>query len=320
MTTEEKSISPKMQEFLDLVDRTVAKAQESDHAAVRSLIDKNADPAFKEVTPVMASLIFKSHNGHNRDLALSKATYYAEAMSRGEWKRHHQGIAFYADGNLADGQHRLAAVIFCGKPQIFLITTSFDDDAFDTIDIGKSRTAPDALALRGIADPGIKAAIARTTMQYEHLFQKNRSFTPTVIEIEQFIRANTEQFDTVIEMARTMVKNCSDPCLSESETATAALLLIRGGYQQGAVSGYLSAILLGVADREGAVTIDLGKQFLRAKVSEKRVHKMNKTVKMALVCKGASLYVDNKIVRSISWNPKKEPVPAPMPPLPMAAE
>jgi hypothetical protein len=86
------------------------------------------------------------------------------------------------------------------------------------------------------------------------------------------------------------------------------------------VSAYLSAILLGVADHEGAVTIDLGKQFTKAKVSEKRVHRMNKTVKMALLCKGAPLHVHNKTVRSISWNPKKEPVPAPMPPMAEAAE
>ena len=313
-TEEVPKVTPQMQAFNEKVDALVAAATEKDRVALRELIKPDAVIGVREVTPVMAALIFKEHNGHNREFSYSKALYYAQAMERGDWKINHQGVAFYADGNLADGQHRFAAVLMANKPQRFVVMASFDDDAFDTIDIGKIRNAGDALFLRGVADPAVKAAIVRVVMAYEHKQKTGRFLTPTVIEVEKFVK-DESRIGTVIEMARTITKNCSDPCMSENETAAAALLLLRGGYTENAVSGYLSAIQLGVADHEGAVVIDLGRQFMKARISERRVHRMNKEHKLALLCKGAQLHVLDKTVRSLKWDPKKEPMPAPTPPV-----
>src|SRR5262249_48507370 len=169
-------------------------------------------------------------------------------MERGEWKLTHQGVAFYPDGNTADGQHRFGAIILSDKVQRFVVMTSFADDAYDAIDNGKGRNSADAGGLAGITEAGIKSNVSRTVMQYEEKWRTGRAYSPTIIEVVKFMSANDRQVKTVVDMARTMVKNCAEPCMSEAETASAALLMIRGGYTEGAVSGYLSAIQLGVAD------------------------------------------------------------------------
>lgn len=314
-TTETPKISPQMEAFNTKVGRLIAASTEADRATVAALVKADQPIGVKEITPPMAAVLFKNHNGHNRDFGYAKALYYAMAMERGEWKLTHQGVAFYPDGNTADGQHRFGGIVLSDKAQRFVVMTSFADDAYDAIDSGKGRTSGDAGALAGIADAGIKSSVSREVMRYEEWWRSGRRYAPTIIETVKFMSANDRQLKTVTDMARTMVKNCSEPCMSEAETASAALLMVRGGYAEGTVSGYLSAIQLGVADHDGAAALDLSRQFMKAKHSEKAANRMGKSHKLALICKGAPLHVLGKSVRSVRWDPKKEPVPAPTPPV-----
>ncbi|WP_277214004.1 hypothetical protein, partial [Isoptericola croceus] len=91
--------------------------------------------------------------GHNRNFGLAKAKFYADAMKRGEWKLIHQGLAFYPDGKIADGQHRLAAVAISGTTQKFVMFPNFQDGDVDAIDVGKARSAGDAVQLLGFEEP-----------------------------------------------------------------------------------------------------------------------------------------------------------------------
>ena len=63
------------------------------------------------ITPKRAAEMLE-HNGHNRPLTRTRVREFAEAMKRGDWQLTHQGIAFDTDGQLKDGQHRLAAMPF----------------------------------------------------------------------------------------------------------------------------------------------------------------------------------------------------------------
>ena len=124
-------------------------------------------------------------------------------------------------------------------------------------------------------------------------------------------------------MARGGSDKCSDPCLALTECAVAILLRLRGDYSRNLVGGYISAVQLGIADSEGAPAAILSKKFLKAKHSERRVNRINQRDMLAMICKGASLHVQGKIVTdsAVKWNPKREPLPTAQPPaLSYAAE
>ena len=66
------------------------------------------------ITPSMAKAWMET-NKQNRSFSRSTALKYAADMKAGLWQETHQNaIAFYEDGRLADGQHRLSAITEAG--------------------------------------------------------------------------------------------------------------------------------------------------------------------------------------------------------------
>jgi hypothetical protein len=90
-------------------------------------------------------------------------------MKRGYWALNHQPIAFDEEGNLLDGQHRLAAIVRSGKTIRMLVARnvprefgSDGDKHFvqETIDGGKPRSIGDRINLSyGIANANMKSAV-----------------------------------------------------------------------------------------------------------------------------------------------------------------
>ncbi|MGI5195677.1 hypothetical protein ACQEVY_18845 [Streptomyces sp. CA-288835] len=101
------------------------------------------------VTPEKAQKWLSENNRGNRPLSATHVSSLARALERGEWRIHHQGIAFTADGRLLDGQHRLAAIVQARKPAELLIARGVDPATFSVMDTGKRRTARDLLHLEG---------------------------------------------------------------------------------------------------------------------------------------------------------------------------
>ena len=143
-----------------------------------------------EITPGIAAAIYRHFNTHNRELSIAKAKEYAAAMVRGEWKLNHQGMAAYPSGTLADGQHRCCAIVLSGNSQRVTMYCGLEQHAADTIDLSKSRNAGDALQLAGIDKGKIKAAIARTVMEYRHESTEMIKPKLSVIQVEQWVLAN----------------------------------------------------------------------------------------------------------------------------------
>lgn len=69
------------------------------------------------------------------------------------------------NGKLANGQHRLRAVMKSGKSQPFLVMTSDDAELYKVIDAGIKRTVADGLV--GVLHGNESAAIARLVMAYQ---------------------------------------------------------------------------------------------------------------------------------------------------------
>jgi len=103
-----------------------------------------------EITPDMARMMLDT-NTNNRNLSERAVTQFATAMENDNWELNHQGIAFYEGGMLADGQHRLAAIIRVNKPIKMMVTTGMPKSTAMTLDSGRRRSLIDGVKISGAA-------------------------------------------------------------------------------------------------------------------------------------------------------------------------
>lgn len=116
------------------------------------------------VTPEMATE-WLNHNTHNRPLRHGLVERYAAIMRAGGWKLVHQGIAFTAEGDIVDGQHRLFAVIESGMTIAFNVTRGVLAETQMVIDDHAKRTVRDVAVLqRGLGEADNRHIGAARTM------------------------------------------------------------------------------------------------------------------------------------------------------------
>jgi hypothetical protein len=103
-----------------------------------------------QITPDMARNMLTS-NPVNRRLSERAVSDLAKAIINNDWQITHQGIAFYDDGTLADGQHRLTAVVKANVPVYMMITKGLSKDSAMSIDSGRRRSLIDGVKISGAA-------------------------------------------------------------------------------------------------------------------------------------------------------------------------
>jgi len=102
------------------------------------------------ITPEKARVLLEFNNG-NRTLSQHCLNRYVEDMKAGRWRAETgETIKISKSGYLMDGQHRLTAVIRANVSVRMFICYGVDDDAFEVIDTGKSRTAADIFKIAGV--------------------------------------------------------------------------------------------------------------------------------------------------------------------------
>lgn len=131
------------------------------------------DGAFTEktlVTPQMAAKWLES-NENNRRVQKDRVKLYASVMSRGGWHFTHQGIAFYEDGRLADGQHRLLAIHLSQVSVWMNVTYGLKLPAATAVDTGRPRNLTNAMHFMGLDTRNKFVPVARALFQ-EYLSQR----------------------------------------------------------------------------------------------------------------------------------------------------
>lgn len=118
------------------------------------------------VTPAMAEQWLKS-NTRNRKAAQPTINAYAADMAAGRWELTNQGIAFYETGELADGQHRLMAIIKSNTPVQMMVTYGLKVSAINGIDQHKIRAVHDVLTMTSSGQvSSIDVAVVRLCFGY----------------------------------------------------------------------------------------------------------------------------------------------------------
>jgi len=143
------------------------------------------------VTPAQAKEWLDSTNKRNRPLTMARARTYASDMKSGHWYETHQGIAFYEDGILADGQTRLKAITIADVPVEMNVSFGLPIEASLGIDAHRMRATADQIAISQ-SSPWIgknEIAIAKAMLRLEGDTSERRSTT----EIADFCEKHKER-------------------------------------------------------------------------------------------------------------------------------
>lgn len=145
------------------------------------------------ITPVRAEAMLGT-NYDNRSLREAHVVKYASDMAAGIWPENGSAIVFDADGNLIDGQHRLAACVQSGAAFTTLVVRDVPRMTQNTIDDGVKRTISDRFAFEGYPSTHIAASVCRRVLLYQDGRRASRTsrYNPSTREfIELYQRDRT---------------------------------------------------------------------------------------------------------------------------------
>lgn len=103
------------------------------------------------VTPTLAKQ-FLQKNGCNRPIRPHEITKNVNIILKNKWCLTHQGLAFYKDGSLADGQHRLWAIVTTGIAVQMMVTYDLEKSSALAIDVGSKRSIADGIKIGGFSN------------------------------------------------------------------------------------------------------------------------------------------------------------------------
>lgn len=100
------------------------------------------------ITPVQAAKLL-AKNQSNRKIRDTVVRKYASDMAAGRWQLGAGTIDFDSDGNLLNGQHRLAACVLADVPFETIVVHNVAAGTQTVMDIGAGRSLADLLHFRG---------------------------------------------------------------------------------------------------------------------------------------------------------------------------
>jgi hypothetical protein len=183
------------------------------HATKQTIRTYNMEITRVNVTPSLAQSWLETLNTKNRSISRAKVNVYAAEIAAGTWRNTHQNcIAFYEDGTLADGQHRLAAIVKTDTPVEMFVADGLSRVDGAAIDQGRARKMTDALIIGGMVESSkyisSQVAILRMVRQAETSDLRAMTATATaekIAEISEGIYFSTENMSG----ARAGVRNAS---------------------------------------------------------------------------------------------------------------
>lgn len=136
------------------------------------------------ITPEIAKAWLEGHNNHDlqRNLNSKHVDSLAKDMADGNFKLNGEAIKFDTQNRLIDGQHRLSACIKANVAFDSLVVHGVEDakNVFNTLDMGKKRSAALALSNAGYKNSNNVAATARLdwcAKRWPNSWNARRSFT-----------------------------------------------------------------------------------------------------------------------------------------------
>lgn len=282
----------KTDEAVAAIALVASTATEQDHAQFKSMLNKASTPGAEVITltPQLGALIFLESNKRNRDWRVARSESLARQMRNGEWCLNGQGIQFYKDGLLADGQHRTAAVAMAGLSVPISVFYGMETNAIVTIDCGTKRNAADALHLDGVENPRLIEALIRTANQYE-LKAKVASVKrlESNSEILKACQEDMARIKEAILIGQMSVKGISNPTLTEAEAAKTAYIFIKNGWNKEQIAQRLAFFQAGQDENESSPLFRVATAINKAKATKSTTERLAAMSQIGLIVKAFQL-------------------------------
>ena len=204
-------------------------------------------PEFKvmQMTPEKAKNILISKNRNNRNLKANNLKRLVTAIENGEWKVTNNGLAFDEQGNLIDGQHRLAAIVQTNKTLPILVCSKMDPRIFDCVDTGAARTAGDGIDILGSSHGKYIAAAIKCYHLYNHWPKRAWSSTVTPSSA-QIVKIYEEKKDTIEALYSVVAKKHKNyKCFPISVGLTFTMICLDAGWSDLQMWEFWDAVTLG---------------------------------------------------------------------------
>lgn len=180
------------------------------------------------VTPGVAAIVFNRFNCGNRNWLYQKTVDFATAMRTNEWLEHnHQMIQFCPDGDLGDGQHRLAAIVLSGMTIEVEIGYGVSREHMQTVDAGTVRFGRDHAKIAGISNSVIKETIVKMYAAYHTKLGDEDARLYSSRKVSNEITRNDTDLNRAIQIATETIVGVSKPVLSRPLTRAVAYILLK---------------------------------------------------------------------------------------------
>lgn len=209
------------------------------------------------ITPDTAAMWLSDKWPEQRPLKKSHVRRLANDMEKGEFKLSPDAIV-KVKGRLANGQHRLEAVIASGQPQPFLVMSCDDEELYKVIDSGMRRTASDGLI--ELQHSKNLPSIARWVMAYEQQDEVAAARTPADVnsnsaryisqsQLIDYCRFNSE---ILIEAAKFVAPLYKETRLLPISVGAALYVLAGTRNKKGQIKSFLTKVYVdGGSDAAG---------------------------------------------------------------------
>jgi hypothetical protein len=138
------------------------------NSVAAKLFGNNPTAAVTVITPEVAR-VWLTRNIGNRPVAPSQVQRLEDAIRAGKWRMTGDPIRFSKTGKLIDGQHRLHAIVNAGEAVSCLVLRDLDDDIFDVIDSGRTRSKSDLMYIsHGVPVETAKILSAASLIAYAY--------------------------------------------------------------------------------------------------------------------------------------------------------
>ena len=258
--------------------------------------NNNATVSIMTVTPEIAGEWLENKWGEQRSLRERYVDRLASDMNAGLFRLNSDAI-LRIDKMLANGQHRLSAVVKSGKPQKFLVMETNDTDLYKLLDSGMKRKVSDALTCEFKT---IIPSVARLVIAYDQgtISQTNLNsggYNSTQIQIVNFCEENNEELVQAAKVANSLYQ--ATKIIPVSIAAALYFLSERIDAHKGKAESFLKAVFLGDG-ADGTSANDLRNRMTLQRNSKA---KLRTAYVFGLSIKAFKCWIEKKRPGTLKW-------------------
>lgn len=150
-------------------------------------------PVKLKISPDWALQVLMERNSNNRKVREDRVEKYIRDILNNNWEVINNGIGFYEDGSLADGQHRLWAVVESQQTVEVIVVFGMKKSAVSKIDEGAARSTKDVATMMGLEASNSSLSVTNYILEYRN----TRRTTPRSEQIA-FYERHREAVDFII--------------------------------------------------------------------------------------------------------------------------